>query len=240
MTAFMTFAEPIPEDPESILDLLKYIAECNAHAVFEVEDSPTHWPNLFYPSITNCVLCNQELASPTFPPGSNGKCYLLTKVQLRPITAKITCTNKHCLARYNYSTWKNGNNPNTNVFSHAFVLCHNLIFCIYIVGVFNVSNKLFTLDILYDMRNHVEKGEPPGNSTNAIIRSCCLSGSKIQLSREDLRYLEQKLYNGYFAFKAMTGRDWNETICGICGVAPVFESGDGNCKNCTPIKKSQV
>lgn len=120
-----------------------------------------------------------------------------------------------------------------------FVLCHDFMLCI--IGIFNISNKLFvTLDILYDMRNHVEKGEPPGNSAHAVIRSCCLSGSKIQLSGEELRYLEQKLYDGYFAFEAMTARDWNEAICGVCGVAPVFESGDGNCKNCTPIKKGQV
>lgn len=97
-----------------------------------------------------------------------------------------------------------------------------------------------TLDILYDMRNHVEKGEPPGNCAQAMLKSCCLRDSKVNLDGEELRYLEQKLYDGYYAFEAMTERDWNETICGICGVAPVFESGDGNCKNCTPLKKSQV
>lgn len=32
------------------------------------------------------------------------------------------------------------------------------------VGVFNIS-LFVTLDILYDMRNHVDKGEPPGNCT---------------------------------------------------------------------------
>lgn len=73
-----------------------------------------------------------------------------------------------------------------------------------------------------------------------MLKSCCLQDSKINLDGEELRYLEQKLYDGYYAFEAMTERDWNETICGICGVAPVFESGDGNCKNCTPLKKSQV
>ena len=109
-----------------------------------------------------------------------------------------------------------------------------------LIGVFNISNKLFvTLDILYDMRNHVEKGEPPGNCAQAMLKSCCLRGNKLNLGGEELRYLEQKLYDGYYAFEAMTERDWNETICGICGVAPVFESGDGNCKNCTPLKKDQ-
>ena len=62
----------------------------------------------------------------------------------------------------------------------------------------------------------------------------------MQLDLQELRYLEQKLYDGYFAFEAMTARDWNAGICGICGIAPIFESGDGNCKNCTPLKKQQV
>ena len=52
----------------------------------------------------------------------------------------------------------------------------------------------------------------------------CLSGYKLQLGSEEIRYLEQKLYDGYYAFEAMTERDWNETICGTCGVAPVLRA----------------
>lgn len=29
------------------------------------------------------------------------------------------------------------------------------------------------------------------------------------------RYLEQKLYDGYFDFKAITYRDWNAGVCGF-------------------------
>ena len=97
-----------------------------------------------------------------------------------------------------------------------------------------------SLDILFDMRSHVKQGEPPGNCAHAVLESTCLSGNKLNLSQSELRYLEQKLYDGYFAFEAITHRDWNAGICGVCGIAPVFESGDGNCKNCTPLKKGQV
>lgn len=110
-------------------------------------------------------------------------------------------------------------------------------------GIFNVSNKLFiTLDILFEMRCHIRKGEPTGNCAQAVLESACLLSMKhsIQLSNEERVYLEQKLYDGYFAFEASTDRDWNASICGICGIAPVFESGDGNCKNCTPLKKGKV
>lgn len=106
-------------------------------------------------------------------------------------------------------------------------------------GVFNICNKLLvTLDVLLDMRHHVQKGEPPSNSAQAIFDF--LSPSIPAISHEQRKYLEQKLYDGYFAFEASTDRDWDEEICGICGSAPVFMSGDGNSKNCTPLRKNQV
>ena len=83
-------------------------------------------------------------------------------------------------------------------------------------------------------------GEPPGNCAHSVLQSACLTGGKLNVEAEELRYLEQRLYDGYFAFEAITCRDWNSGICGICGIAPIFESGDGNCKNCTPLKKGQV
>ena len=58
------------------------------------------------------------------------------------------------------------------------------------------------------------------------------------MTQNEFRYLVEKLYDGYFAFEVLT--DWDSAICGICGVSPVFESGDGNAKNCTPISKEKV
>ena len=42
------------------------------------------------------------------------------------------------------------------------------------------------------------------------------------------------------AFEVLTERDWDSAICGICGVCPIFESGDGNAKNCTPLVGEMV
>ena len=71
---------------------------------------------------------------------------------------------------------------------------------------------------------------------HSILEAALLGGSP-KLSEQELWYLERKLYDGYFAFEALTDRDWNQAACGVCGVAPVFESGNGNC---TPLHKSQV
>ena len=105
-----------------------------------------------------------------------------------------------------------------------------------------MSNKLFvTLDVLLEMRNHIQQGEPIHNCCHAVFESTAkLSRDVIQLTQQLQRYLETKLYDGYFSFEALTNRDWNQAVCGVCGIAPVFESGDGNAKNCTPLRKGQV
>ena len=84
------------------------------------------------------------------------------------------------------------------------------------------------------MRGHIQQGEPVLNYTHSVIEAAPLSGESVLLSAEEQWYIERKLYDGYFAFEALTNRDWNQAVCGICGIAPVFESGDGNAKNCTP------
>lgn len=110
-----------------------------------------------------------------------------------------------------------------------------------ILGAFNISNKLLvSIDILFEMREHISKGEPPGNTANAVIATALLQPSSPYLTDSERRYLTEKLYDGYFAFEVLTDRDWDSAICGICGICPVFESGDGNAKNCTPVSKEKV
>ena len=108
-------------------------------------------------------------------------------------------------------------------------------------GVLNISNKiLVSLTILFQMREHIRRGEPPGNTATSIIQSLLKLPFAPELSPGETRYLTEKLYNGYFAFEVLTKRDWNSSICGICGVCPIFESGDGNAKNCTPLSDELV
>lgn len=93
------------------------------------------------------------------------------------------------------------------------------------------------------MRSHIRRGEPPHNCAASVFERLTLTGHlqpEDNLTSDELRYLQEKLYDGYFAFEALTRRNWDSAICGICGIAPVFESGDGNCKNCVPLKKGQV
>ena len=97
-----------------------------------------------------------------------------------------------------------------------------------------------TLDLLLNMREHICRGEPPGNCAKAVVHSLLQLPDAPKVMPEEARYMEQKLYDGYYVFECLTDRDWNEAICGICGVSPVFESADGNCKNCTPVNQHTV
>ena len=108
-------------------------------------------------------------------------------------------------------------------------------------GAFNICCKLFvSLDILFEMRSHIQQGEPVHNCAHSLMEAASLTGERLPLTSQEQWYLERMLYDGYFAFEAMTARKWDDGVCGICGIAPVFESGDGNAKNCTPLKKGQV
>ena len=110
----------------------------------------------------------------------------------------------------------------------------------YYAGVFNISNKLIvSIDILFEMREHIREGEP-GNSANAVIMAALLQPTAPVPTENEFRHLTEKVYDGYFAFEVLTDRDWDAAICGICGVCPIFESGDGNAKNCTPVSKEKV
>ena len=70
------------------------------------------------------------------------------------------------------------------------------------------------------------------NCCHAYIEAAGLSGEQVHLSSQEQVYMEQKLYDGYFAFEALSEHKCVSGVCGICGFAPVFQSGDGNAKNC--------
>ena len=69
-----------------------------------------------------------------------------------------------------------------------------------------------SIDILLRMREHIQKGEPPGNCADAVVHSSLQMPQAPQLPEEQVRYVVEKLYDGFFAFEAMTDRDWDAGI----------------------------
>ena len=80
----------------------------------------------------------------------------------------------------------------------------------------------------------------PPDSAEAVIRSILSLPGAPAVQPDERRYLIEKLYDRYFSFETLTNHNWDAGVCGICGLCPLFESGDGNCKNCTPLRPGTV
>ena len=56
----------------------------------------------------------------------------------------------------------------------------------------------------------------------------------------DTSYIGQLMYNGYYGFEAMTERNLDDSICGLCGTAGQVYFGDGNEKSCCSLSEVSV
>lgn len=51
----------------------------------------------------------------------------------------------------------------------------------------------------------------------------------------------QELFcSGYWAFECLTVRDYNDMICGVCGIAPKMEVAQRNTNNVLLLKNVEV
>jgi len=48
-----------------------------------------------------------------------------------------------------------------------------------------------------------------------------------EISAATVEYVTDLLYNGFYCFEALTERNLDDTICGICGVVGEVYLGDG-------------
>lgn len=60
------------------------------------------------------------------------------------------------------------------------------------------------------------------------------------LSPEELSQIQELLLSGYWAFECLTVRDYNDMICGICGVAPKLEIAQRYTNNVLELKNVEV
>lgn len=57
---------------------------------------------------------------------------------------------------------------------------------------------------------------------------------------EELSKIQELLLSGYWAFECLTVRDYNDMICGICGVAPKLEVAQRYSSNVLELKNVEV
>lgn len=60
------------------------------------------------------------------------------------------------------------------------------------------------------------------------------------LSAEELSQIHELLLSGYWAFECLTVRDYNDMICGICGIAPKLEIAERHTSNVLELKNVEV
>ncbi|XP_064134184.1 HMG domain-containing protein 3 isoform X4 [Loxodonta africana] len=209
----------IPENESELTEVFALIHELNSSRLIlsnvseeTVTIEQTSWSNYYEFPSTQCLLCSSSL----FKGGQNSlagpqECWLLTASRLQVVTAQVKmCLNPHCLAL------------------HSFMDIYT--------GLFNVGNKLLvSLDLLFAIRNQIKLGEDPRVSISTVLKSVQEQTEKT-LTSEELSQLQELLCNGYWAFECLTVRDYNDMICGICGVAPKVEMAQRSEENVLALK----
>uniref|UniRef100_G1N564 HMG box domain-containing protein n=1 Tax=Meleagris gallopavo TaxID=9103 RepID=G1N564_MELGA len=209
----------IPENESELAEVFTLIHELNSSRLIlsnvseeAVTIEQTSWSNYYESPSAQCLLCN----SPLFKGGQNSlagpqECWLLTANRLQVVTAQVkVCLNLQCLALHSF----------TDIYT----------------GLFNVGNKLLvSLDLLFAIRNHIKLGEDPRVAVGNILNSVQEQTEK-SLSPDEQIQLQELLCNGYWAFECLTVRDYNDMICGICGITPKVEIAQRNVENVLALK----
>ncbi|KAA0709846.1 HMG domain-containing protein 3 HMG box-containing protein 3 [Triplophysa tibetana] len=197
-----------PESETEVQDIFNLIQQLNASRESKKRDSG--WPTFYEPAATSCTLCHYPLLKGEHSSAAGlEECWLLTDgaVQLVTLQVKI-CSNLQCLAL------------------HSFTDLHP--------GLFNVGNQLLvTLDLFFKMRHQIRRGDNPADAALSIIRNSQTEGV---LGYEHMSRVQELFCSGYWAFECLTVRDYNDMICGVCGIAPKLEVAQRNTNNVLLLK----
>lgn len=60
------------------------------------------------------------------------------------------------------------------------------------------------------------------------------------LNPDESSQIQDLLLSGFWAFECLTVRDYNDMICGICGVAPKIEIAQRHTNNVLELKNVEV
>ncbi|XP_042349730.1 HMG domain-containing protein 3 [Plectropomus leopardus] len=216
----------IPESETELQETLTLIQELNSLQIILVQPGDQEhkdsvetetlvesgWPQFYESAATHCGLCNY----PLFKGGQSTvagqvDCWLLTETLIQTATLQLkVCLNIQCLAL------------------HSFTDLHP--------GLFNIGNRLLvSIDLLLKIRACIKLGQPPAHAARTILDNVP-SHPVHALSPEELSQIQEFLLSGYWAFECLTVRDYNDMICGICGVAPKLEIAQRYTRNVLELK----
>uniref|UniRef100_A0A1A7YLL9 HMG box domain containing 3 n=1 Tax=Iconisemion striatum TaxID=60296 RepID=A0A1A7YLL9_9TELE len=170
------------------------------------------WPRSYESAATHCGLCNYPLFK-----GGQGTVagqedlWLITETLMQTATLQLkTCLNVQCLAL------------------HSFTDLHP--------GLFNIGNRLLvSIDLFLKIRANIKLGMSPSHAVSAVLHHIP-SHPVHALSPEESSQIQELLLTGYWAFESVTVRDYNDMICGICGIAPKLEIAQRCTNNVLELK----
>ncbi|XP_040904843.1 HMG domain-containing protein 3 [Toxotes jaculatrix] len=216
----------IPENETELQETLNLIQELNSLQIVlvqpgdqEHDDSAgtetlveSGWPQFYESAATHCGLCNY----PLFKGGQSTvagqeDCWLLTETLIQTASLQLkVCLNVQCLAL------------------HSFTDLHP--------GLFNIGNRLLvSIDLLLKIRANIKLGQAPSQAARTVLDH--IPNHPVDaLSPEELSQIQELLLSGYWAFECLTVRDYNDMICGICGVAPKVEIAQRYANNVLELK----
>ncbi|KAM4748762.1 HMG domain-containing protein 3 [Rhinophrynus dorsalis] len=212
----------IPENESELSEVFTLIQELNSSPLVlsnvgegTVTIEQTSWASFYQSPAVQCLLCGTSLFQDEESSLCEFQgCWLLTANRLQLVSAQIKlCLNPKCLAIHSFND-------------------------IY-TGLFNVGNKLLvSLDLLFTIRNQLKLGEDPKVSISNILESVQeITGKKE--NPEVLASMQELLSCGYWAFECLTMRDYNDMICGVCGVAPKVEIAQRNVENTLTLTNTE-
>ncbi|XP_061431790.1 HMG domain-containing protein 3 [Lethenteron reissneri] len=178
------------------------------------------WARGYGPSAHLCQLCGTWLASVDRATlGLDEDCWLLSSRHFLRVTAAVKmCLEPSCLALHG--------------------------FCDINSGLFNVGNRLLvTLDLLLHMRQRVRDGDNPSDTAQEIVDAAGGGSGRVGppgAERPPPAALCELLACGYWAFESLTARDYNDMICGVCGVAPRLELAQRGAHGLLDLDKLEV
>ncbi|KAM9356826.1 HMG domain-containing protein 3 [Symphorus nematophorus] len=216
----------IPESETELQETLTLIQELNSLQIVLVQTGDQEnkgsvetetlvesgWPQFYESAATHCGLCNY----PLFKGGQSTiagqeDCWLLTETLIQTASLQLkVCLNVQCLAL------------------HSFTDLHP--------GLFNIGNRLLvSIDLFLKIRASIKLGQSPSQAARTILDHIP-SHPVHTLSPEEFSQIQELLLSGYWAFECLTVRDYNDMICGICGVAPRLEIAQRYVNNVLELK----
>nr|XP_040029430.1 HMG domain-containing protein 3 [Gasterosteus aculeatus aculeatus] len=216
----------IPEGETELREILTLIQELNSLQIVLVQPCgqehegsletetlvESGWPQFYESAATHCGLCNYPLfKGDQSTVAGQEDCWLLTETLIQTATLQLkVCLNVQCLAL------------------HSFTDLHP--------GLFNVGNRLLvSIDLFLKMRTCIKQGRAPPQAARTILDNDP-NHPVHSLSPEETAQIQELLLSGYWAFECLTVRDYNDMICGVCGVAPKLEIAQRYTTNVLELK----